>query len=254
MRAQLVERRISSPLFDAEAWVRAWEQKCFDLVDSMSSASLEKDAQMLMGAADIMDAGAQVQRVYFLISSVVRASALSGSEGINGSLRPSILAELLVDALCVRGKSFVDMGAGDGRVLLAAHRLGAKAVTGFELPGNQGVYKTVFDAVLQKGDFAVSLRGAINFQNIDALKALPLGTETVLSFWVGMRASTQQRIVKLLVACETVQAVVLFRCKSFSAPDSIPFGNTFAFVKSFSTHQSGGGGMHQAWLFRRVDH
>lgn len=47
------------------------------------------------------------------------------------------------------GKKFVDLGAGDGRVLAAALVLGAKSAVGYELPDNIA-QKFVLDAVIFK--------------------------------------------------------------------------------------------------------
>ena len=45
------------------------------------------------------------------------------------------------------GRKVVDLGAGEGRVLAAAHVLGALSAVGYELPGNKA-QKFVLDAVI----------------------------------------------------------------------------------------------------------
>lgn len=49
----------------------------------------------------------------------------------------------------MRGRNFVDLGAGEGRVLAAAMKFGAKSVLGYELPENSA-HKFVYDAVLRR--------------------------------------------------------------------------------------------------------
>ena len=56
---------------------------------------------------------------------------------------------LLFQAIGLRGRNVVDLGAGEGRVLAAAIKFGAKSVVGYELPENSA-HKFVYDAVLRR--------------------------------------------------------------------------------------------------------
>ena len=54
----------------------------------------------------------------------------------------------LVENLGVEGKTLIDIGAADGKVMLAALALGAKSVYGVELAGSS--LETKFDAMVRK--------------------------------------------------------------------------------------------------------
>jgi hypothetical protein len=67
--------------------------------------------------------------------------------GLNGSLRAGGLVEILL-RMRVKDKHVLDLGAGDGRVLLAALLAGAGKASGYELPANWP-HEYVFQAVCQ---------------------------------------------------------------------------------------------------------
>lgn len=56
---------------------------------------------------------------------------------------------LIFQALGVREKKLVDLGAGDGKVLASAMRCNARSVVGYELPSNSA-HKYIYDAVLRR--------------------------------------------------------------------------------------------------------
>ena len=56
---------------------------------------------------------------------------------------------LIFQALGVRGRHFVDLGAGDGKVMASAMRCNARSVVGYELPSNSA-HKYIYDAVLRR--------------------------------------------------------------------------------------------------------
>ena len=68
------------------------------------------------------------------------------ADGFGGSLSPKSLADIF-KLMKIVGRKVVDLGAGEGRVLAAAHVLGALSAVGYELPGNKA-QKFVFDAVI----------------------------------------------------------------------------------------------------------
>ena len=55
----------------------------------------------------------------------------------------------IFQALGVRERKLVDLGAGDGKVLASAMRCNARSVVGYELPSNSA-HKYIFDAVLRR--------------------------------------------------------------------------------------------------------
>jgi hypothetical protein len=56
---------------------------------------------------------------------------------------------LIFQALGVRERKLVDLGAGDGKVLASAMRCYARSVVGYELPSNSA-HKYIYDAVLRR--------------------------------------------------------------------------------------------------------
>lgn len=68
--------------------------------------------------------------------------------GFNGCLNVTSLF-LLFQAMHLRGRNLVDLGAGDGRVMASAMKCGARSVVGYELPANSA-HKFVYDAVLRR--------------------------------------------------------------------------------------------------------
>ena len=68
--------------------------------------------------------------------------------GFNGCLNVTSLF-LLFQAMHLRGRNLVDLGAGDGRVMASAMKCGARSVVGYELPANSA-HRFVYDAVLRR--------------------------------------------------------------------------------------------------------
>ena len=83
-----------------------------------------------------------------------KRSSMGGCDGrscgCNGSLAPIWLSRVF-EMLGIFGQRLVDLGAGEGRVLVAALVCGAHNVLGYELPENQGS-KYLFDSVLKTMD------------------------------------------------------------------------------------------------------
>ncbi len=89
-----------------------------------------------------------IQRVY---SHFRRASdGCDGATGFgfNGCLNVTSLF-VIFQAIGLRGKRLVDLGAGEGRVLASAMKYGAHWVVGYELPFNSA-HKYVYHAVLRR--------------------------------------------------------------------------------------------------------
>jgi hypothetical protein len=78
-----------------------------------------------------------VTRIYALCKTVTGGGASGSVAGIGGSVNPFGMV-LLFQAMRLRGRNFVDLGAGDGRVLVAAVACGARRAWGCELPVNTG--------------------------------------------------------------------------------------------------------------------
>ena len=84
-------------------------------------------------------------RVYRLFKKAA-GGADGGVEGVNGSVSPLSLHRILT-LLRIHGRRLVDLGAGEGRVLVAAIACGALKAFGHELPANRGHWH-VFKAAL----------------------------------------------------------------------------------------------------------
>jgi hypothetical protein len=98
----------------------------------------------------------------------------SGESGVSGSIAPKGMFDIF-EATNLRGRGIVDMGAGDGRVLMAAAVYGASNGWGCELGANSGnfaIYEAALcvmakDSVLHHIRPAFSLDGALIPGNID---------------------------------------------------------------------------------------
>ena len=89
-----------------------------------------------------------IQRVYTNFRSASGGCDGATGFGFNGCLNVTSLF-LLFQAMALRGRNVVDLGAGEGRVLASAMKFGAKSVVGYELPANSA-HKFVYDAVLRR--------------------------------------------------------------------------------------------------------
>ena len=73
-------------------------------------------------------------------------SGSSGESGVSGSIAPKGMLDIF-DATDLQGRGIVDMGAGDGRVLMAAAMYGASNGWGCEFGANSGNF-AIYDAAL----------------------------------------------------------------------------------------------------------
>jgi hypothetical protein len=151
---------------------------------------------------------------------------------------------LIFQALGVRERKLVDLGAGDGKVLASAMRCNARSVVGYELPSNSA-HKYIYDAVfrrvfpnpiqhnqikpmaqwLAKDIDKVFFRRVIPRLSIFQLKisiqidVLPDDTDIVYSFWNGMPPETQTRVLELSSSCKSVRKLAVFRDDNWSKPE-----------------------------------
>ena len=89
-----------------------------------------------------------IRRVYANFSRASGGCDGATGFGFNGCLNVTSLF-LLFQAIGLRGKNIVDLGAGEGRVLASAMKFGAKSVVGYELPANSA-HEFVYDSVLRR--------------------------------------------------------------------------------------------------------
>ena len=94
-----------------------------------------------------MDGWMDITRIYSLCKKVTGGGASGATVGTGGSVNPSGMVSIL-HATRVHARHFVDMGAGDGRVLAVAAALGARSALGYELPDNPG-YMRVYAALVK---------------------------------------------------------------------------------------------------------
>jgi hypothetical protein len=87
-----------------------------------------------------------VTRIYALCKTVTGGGASGSTEGTGGSVNPLGMVRIF-RAMRIQGRNFVDLGAGDGRVLAAAAACGAHTAWGCELPGNTGCIM-IFNALM----------------------------------------------------------------------------------------------------------
>ena len=86
--------------------------------------------------------------IHALFKTASGGGAEGGSEGFTGSVR-AMGYKRIFKHLGIDGNMVVDLGAGDGRMLMAAIAGGASKALGYELPGNAS-RKCVFDAVQKR--------------------------------------------------------------------------------------------------------
>lgn len=150
-----------------------------------------------------------------------------GGVGVNGSVTAASLFKILA-SIHARDHTFVDLGAGDGRVILAALAIGSDTAIGFELPQNNS-YRVLFCAARRMLQTALE-RVPIDWsraewipRDIDTLEALECDPYCIFSFWVGMPLCTQQRILFLCNNCLSVKEFAVFRDHKWTKPQSGSF-------------------------------
>jgi hypothetical protein len=93
------------------------------------------------------------------------------TQGFHGSLTPGSLHKIFREQ-DLFGRNFVDLGAGDGKILAAALVSGASRVHGIELPGNQANH-LIFLAAMRKirqivlKDEDISSKSELQFEDIE---------------------------------------------------------------------------------------
>ena len=220
------------------------------------------------------------KRVYRIFKSVSDGTH-GNTRGFHGSLTANSLQKVF-NAADVYGSNFVDIGFGTGVVLAAALTSGASKAFGFELPENQAnqlifhaamrrisnIYTPDFPrrAVLEFNDIVKVWLGCALFQHLlliynhflkSQVDSLPVGTETVFSFWNGMGLQTQIHILELCSSCKTLESLVVFRDQDWRRPADIlqqieEFGDvSWTLHRSIKTCMQGSGEQKTAWVFIR---
>jgi hypothetical protein len=86
---------------------------------------------------------------------------------------------------------------------------------------------------------------------------LPVGTDIVYTFWVGMHFLTQVHILNLCANCKSVQILIVFRDRKWRRPDDIlkrlaAFGDgKWTLYRTIITSMHGSCEIKTAWLFNR---
>ena len=188
---------------------------------SGSDRNLQRARQRLQLRRTVTHSVNKLYRVYRRATD--GADGATGT-GLNGSIRPNGLVDILL-RMGVDGENFTDLGAGDGRPVLAALLAGATSAIGYELPVNAG-HEYVFKAVckLQRvQELCDKNEQVVSFylQDIDKLKRLRSDTAVVYSFWVGMLLATQQHILELAAQCASVRAIAVFRDDKWTSSSAV---------------------------------
>lgn len=191
-----------------------------------------------------------MSRLLSRINRLCNSSVLPGLEGFGGSLRPGSIRRVL-DALQVEGCTFVDVGYGDGRVLLQALALGASKAVGFELPGNSG--RELFVKTLAQ---RCGLDPGVVTLHHTAIQdaATPLPGSCLFAFWEGW-GPAQGALVEALGRSPAIKRVVftepagLFRFEPDVRTQMRERG--FEEVESFPGFMSGSGSQKPMLVFAR---
>ena len=170
---------------------------------------------------------------YMPVSNVYKIMKRSGDGadggviGLNGSVTASSLVKIL-RLIHARDHVLVDLGAGDGRVILSAMAVGSDKAVGFELPLNNS-YKILFLAArrkLQQNSGGIPFvqvqvdwsRAEWTPRDVDTLETLECNPYCIFSFWVGMPLNTQQHILYLCNSCTSVKEIAVFRDRKWTKP------------------------------------
>ena len=115
-------------------------------------SGMQRCARMGSGSRRSVELARQQRAVTKKVNAVYRRfkQATNGADGatgigVNGSVRADGLVRILL-RMRVQDKHVLDLGAGEGRALLAAWLAGAARASGYELPANRP-YSWVFEAV-----------------------------------------------------------------------------------------------------------
>lgn len=180
--------------------------------------------------------------------------------GINGSINAPCLA-VAMQALQLKDRKFVDLGCGDGRVLICATAVfGASSSIGYELPQNSA-HEIVFEAVknrMAKANAQLAVQSGQclwQAQDIDDLKCMQ-GADAVYSFWVGMPKITQLAILRL-VRESSVTSLYVFQDDKWRDPAAITNqlnlkptrGRLFVYVAGHNVRMMGSGERKTGWMF-----
>jgi ribosomal protein L11 methylase PrmA len=100
--------------------------------------------------------------------------AHGNTSGFHGSLTSNSTWKIF-EALHVCGRSFADLGAGNGILLSAALANGARKAHGFELPENKA-NRYIFEAATARMTkvFSSRARAHLEFKNIEKVEAVEL--------------------------------------------------------------------------------
>jgi len=102
--------------------------------------------------------------------------AHGNTSGFHGSLTPHSTWKIF-EALDVFGRSFADLGAGNGVLLSAALSNGASKAYGFELPENKA-NRYIFKAAMARMTkvFSSRARAHLEFKNVEKVETVELSS------------------------------------------------------------------------------
>ena len=85
---------------------------------------------------------------------------------------------------------------------------------------------------------------------------LPVGTDFVFTFWIGMRFLTQVHILDLCASCKSVETLIVFRDGKWKKPEYVirrleAIEGKWCLSDTISTAMSGSGEKKTAWVLCR---
>ncbi len=148
----------------------------------------------------------------------VSNGATMNVKGTSGTLVLSAILQIFRN-VDVKGKNFLDLGTGCGRMIYMAVLHGASQAGGFELIDNIDLFH-VFEAVLQRNLDTDRMALNICFKDIvHVTQSEIVGANIIFSFWFGIPADVRGRIISLASTsnatefiCTTACGETLFRC------------------------------------------
>jgi hypothetical protein len=191
--------------------------------------------------------------IWRMFASITGGCDGSVGGGFNGSLSSGDVGKVL-SAMRLEDRTFVDLGAGDGRVIMAACASFRDChAVGFELPHNDG-HRVVFEAAMKKWTARTGevLQCKWVGKDITEIQDV-LNCHAVYSFWVGAGRITQMAVLDLVATSPMVEELLVFKDRHLSPEEitaSLNRGNRhFAHTHSMNVAMYGSGERKTAWFF-----
>jgi hypothetical protein len=178
--------------------------------------------------------------------------------GMNGNWNARSVGQVLT-ALRVKDSVFLDLGAGDGRVLFAATHMGASHAVGYELPENKG-HSYVFEAIRKTIGVERRIDRKVSYlmEDFEKIKWTDERPLSVYSFWVAMPPNTQMHVLRIAATAPNLNSLSICRDRNWRSPEQVidafsRFGRRrIALVAEIPINMYCSGHAYTVWVFAPV--